>query len=117
MEGLTEQFKPANVRLMQEMKERKQVELVYKESEGKFWIPEEKAPNMIFINKRCRVVYANKKCEEVRGYKREELYAPDFDFINLITPEHQELIKSSFSKHMAGEETEPFEYALDHQRW
>jgi PAS domain S-box-containing protein len=97
---------------VQENKERKQVEPVEKESEDKFRTLAEQSPNMIFINKRGRVVYANKKCEEVMGYKREDFYAPDFDFFILIAPEHQELIKSSFSKHMAGEETEPYEYAL-----
>jgi len=97
---------------MQEIKESKQVGLAQKESEEKFLTLAEQSPNMIFINKRGRVVYANKKCEEVMGYKREEFYAPDFDFFILIAPEHQELIKSSFSKHMAGEETEPYEYAL-----
>ena len=62
------------------------MELAQKESEEKFLTLAEQSPNMIFINKRGRVVYANKKCEEVMGYKREEFYAPDI-FI-FITPEH-----------------------------
>ncbi|MEA3440929.1 MAG: PAS domain S-box protein [Chloroflexota bacterium] len=110
--GETYRTVQASELLLQEIKERKQVELAQKESEGKFRILAEQSPNMIFINKKGRVVYANKKCEEVMGYKREEFSAPDFDFFILIAPEHQELVKSSFSKHVAGEETEPYEYAL-----
>ena len=33
----------------------------------------EQSPNMIFINKRGRVVYANKKCEEITGYSKERV--------------------------------------------
>ena len=46
------------------------------------------------------------------GYRRDEFYAPDFDFMALIVPEHRELIQSNFSKHMQGEEIKPYEYAL-----
>lgn len=92
--------------------ERKQAEEALKESEEKFRSLAEQSPNMIFINKKGRVVYANKRCEDVMGYKREEFYVPDFDFLSFIPPESIELIKSSFRRHMKGEDIEPYEYIL-----
>ena len=72
----------------------------------------EQSRNMIFINHGGRVVYANKRCIEVMGYSREELYAPDFDFMALIDPESVDLIRSNLRRHMAGEDIEPYEYDL-----
>ncbi len=40
-----------------------------KESEETFKKLAEESPNIIFINKRGRVVYANKKCEDITGYQ------------------------------------------------
>ena len=82
------------------------------ELEENFRTLAEESPNMIFINRMGRVVYANKKCEEIMGYKREEFYSPDFDFLTLIAPEFRYLVKTSFGKHMQGEELTPYEYAL-----
>ena len=92
--------------------QRKQTEEALQESEGKFRSLAEQSPNMIFINRKGRIVYASKKCEEVMGYKRDELYSPDFDFFSLIAPESIELVRSTFSKHLKGEEVEPYEHAL-----
>ncbi len=92
--------------------ERKKAEEALIESEEKFRNLAEQSPNMIFINRRSRVVYANAKCEEVMGYKREEFYHPDFDFMTLIAPEFRQLIKTNFGRHMNGEEIEPYEYGL-----
>ncbi|MFQ6040773.1 MAG: PAS domain S-box protein [Candidatus Poribacteria bacterium] len=83
-----------------------------KESEEKFRTLAERSPNMIFINKNGRVVYANQKCEEIMGYKRDEFYSSDFDFMSLIAPESIESVKSSFQKHIQGKEINPYEYNL-----
>jgi PAS domain S-box-containing protein len=82
------------------------------ESEEKFRNLAEKLPNMIFINKKGRVVYANEKCEEIMGYKREEIYSPDFDFFIMVAPEFQKLINANFTKHRKDEDILPLEYAL-----
>jgi PAS domain S-box-containing protein len=92
--------------------ERVQAERTLKESEEKFRSLAEQSPNMIFINQRGRVVYANKRCEEMMGYTRDEFYAPDFDFMILVPPEHRELVKTSFEKHVRGQDVEPYEYSL-----
>ncbi|KAA0011535.1 MAG: PAS domain S-box protein [Thermoplasmata archaeon] len=60
------------------------------QSEKKFRILAENSPNAIFIDKKGKIVYANKKTEEITGYSREELYSPQFSFLNLVVPEERE---------------------------
>ena len=93
--------------IMRDITERKKAEDALRESEEKFRNLAEKSPNMIFINKKGRVVYANKRCEDIMGYKREEFYSPDFNFFTLIAPESIELLKSSYSRHLKGDEILP----------
>ncbi len=92
--------------------ERKHTEETLKESEEKFRSIAEHSPNIIFINKRGKIVYANKKCEDIMGYKREEFYSPEFDFTRLIATESREKARESFRGHMAGKESPPYEFAL-----
>lgn len=98
--------------IARDISERKRAEEAIRESEEKFRMLAEESPNMIFINKKGMVVYANRKCEEVMGYRREEFYSPEFDFLTLIAPESIEIIKSSFQKHMQEEDLAPYEYSL-----
>jgi len=98
--------------ILSDITEHKKAEEKLRESEGKFRNLAEKSPNMIFINKKGRVVYANKRCEEVIGYRREEFYSPDFNFFTLIAPESMELLKSSYSRHLKGDEIVPYECTL-----
>lgn len=98
--------------LARNITDRKRAEEVLRESEEKFRNLAEQSPNMIFINKKGRVVYANEKCEEVMGYKREVFYSPNFDFFTLISPKSVDLVKRNFSQHMKGEEVAPYEYTL-----
>jgi PAS domain S-box-containing protein len=72
----------------------------------------EESPNIIFINQRRRIVYANKRAEELMGYKKEELYAEDFNFMELIAPESKDLVKKNLKKHMEGRDVPPHEYKL-----
>jgi len=92
--------------------ERKQAEEALRESEEKFRSLAEQSPNMIFINKKGKVVYANKKCEELLGYKREELCSEDFDFRTLVEPESLSLVSDNFTRHLRGEEVRPYDYCL-----
>ena len=90
----------------------RQIQDSLRESEEKFRNLAEQTPNMIFINKKGRIVYANKKCEEITGFKREEFYDPDFDFRTLIAPESKDVINTAFNRHMQGEEVDPYEYTI-----
>lgn len=98
--------------IFRDITDRKQAEELLQKSEDKFRTLAEHSPNMIFINKKGRVVYANRKCEEIMGYKREEFYSPDFDFLTLMAPESKDLVKTAFRKHMNGEEVAPYEYTI-----
>jgi PAS domain S-box-containing protein len=46
------------------------------------------------------------------GYSAEEFYAPDFDFMELIAPEHRELVSQAYRRHQQGQEVESYEYSL-----
>jgi len=82
------------------------------QSEDKFRSLSENLPNMIFINKNGRVVYANKMCEEIMGYKIEELYHSDFDFLSLMAPEYIDITKKKLKRHIQGEEIHPYESTI-----
>jgi PAS domain S-box-containing protein len=92
--------------------QRKHVEEALRESEEKFRYLAEQSPNMIFIHCRGGVVYANKRCEELIGYTRKEFYSPDFDFMTLIAPGSQEIVRQNFRRHLANEDVLPYEYVL-----
>ena len=90
----------------------KKAECELAESEEKFRAIAEQSPNMVFINRNGRVIYANKRAEEITGYRKDEFYSPNFEFISLIAPEHRDAVKENFQKHLKGEEVESYEYAL-----
>ena len=105
----------SRVRAEEEAKRLREKEVLKKEagfSEEKFRILAEESPNMIFINKSGRVVYANKKCVDVMGYTLEELYSPEFSFLNLIAPEYVNMVKEIYSQRFTGLAKTSYEYGL-----
>jgi PAS domain S-box-containing protein len=98
--------------IFRDITESKLAEEALRESEIKFRSLAEKSPNMIYINKKGKIVYANERCAELTGYTRDEFYAPDFDFLQLISPQHRKLIRASFTRHTKGEDVRPYEYTL-----
>ena len=104
--------KKADMVVFRDISFRKLAEKSIKESEEKFRNLAEESPNMIFINKNGRVVYANKKCEETMGYKREEFYRPDFNFLKLIAPEYRKSINEDLKENNSGKNISPYEYVL-----
>jgi len=100
------------ISVIEDITERKRAEEILKESEEKFRNVAEQSPNMIFINKRGRVVFVNKKCEEIMGYTKDEFLSPEFDFLSIIAPDYLQKIKTDFERHLKGEEVGSYEYAL-----
>ncbi|MEE9409578.1 MAG: PAS domain S-box protein, partial [Candidatus Heimdallarchaeota archaeon] len=98
--------------LVRDISERKEKEEALEESEKKFRHLAEKSPNMIFINKKGRIVFANEECVKNMDYTKDELYSPDFDFLKLIAPEYREMITDNFYRHLRGDEVSPIEYEL-----
>ncbi|UCG77947.1 MAG: PAS domain S-box protein [Nitrospirota bacterium] len=72
----------------------------------------DQSPSMVFINAKGKIVYVNRRCTEIMGYSKKEFYSPDFDFLDLIAPDHLNGIKANFKKHMKGEDVPPYEYAV-----
>jgi len=88
------------------------VEEARKESEERFRNIAENLPNMVFIYKRHQVVYVNKKTEEIMGYRKEELYSPQFEFSKLIDSEQMGIARDHRKMFLAGKEVGPIEYRL-----
>lgn len=82
------------------------------ESEKKFKDLAEQSTNMIYINQGGSIVYVNSICEKIMGYSKKEFYSPDFNFLDLISPEHKEVVKANFKKHMEDKEVLPAYYKL-----
>jgi PAS domain S-box-containing protein len=97
---------------IEDITERKAAEEVIKQSETKFRILAEQSPNMIFINTGSSIAYVNNKCEELLGYSKEELCAPDFNFLTIIAPESRDLVLRNFNRRKQGEEIGSYEYTL-----
>jgi PAS domain S-box-containing protein len=95
-----------------DISQRREADKALQESEKKFRSVTEQSPNMIFINKNGKIDYCNKKCEEIMGYTVDEFCSQNFDFLNLISPQSKDAVRSAFDKHMKGKEVEPYEYGL-----
>jgi PAS domain S-box-containing protein len=98
--------------IARDITERRQAEKTIQESQEKFKVLAEHSPNMIFILQGSRIIYANKKCEETMGYKREELFSPENDFLALVAPESRELIRSELDPEQKGQDIPPRKLTL-----
>jgi PAS domain S-box-containing protein len=58
------------------------------------------------------LVYVNDRFEELLGYSRAELLAPGFDFLALVAPDWQDMVRTSRAMHERGEEHLPFEFEM-----
>jgi PAS domain S-box-containing protein len=92
--------------------QQKQIEAALRYSEEQFHILAEDWPNMIFIIQDGRAVYVNHECVRVTGYSKEEIFAPDFDFSTLISPEFQSIIAEKNDRNLKGVDLNPFEFRL-----
>jgi len=67
---------------------------------------------MIFINHKGENIYVNKRCEEIMGYTKDELCAPDFSFLQLIAPENHTRQMQNLSAHFRGEDVTPSTFTV-----
>jgi two-component system sporulation sensor kinase C len=98
--------------IVRDITERKTMEDALRQSEAKFKALAEGSPNMIFMNQMGKIVYVNRKCTEIMGYTREELYAPDFDFFRVASPDAIEGIARGYSAFLEGRPCHSHETAL-----
>ena len=91
---------------------RAQSEEKLKQSEEIFRLLADYSPNMIFIFMKNKIYYANQLCMNKLGYTKEELYAPDFDFVKLAAPEHQKALVENFLLYESGKPLEPYELLM-----
>lgn len=103
---------PAILGIVTDITDRKRVEEALRESEEQFRNVAEQSPNMIFINQGGRIVYVNQRCADCMGLAKEEFYAPTYDFLSLVAPEHRDLILENYRRHQNGEEVPEVEYTL-----
>jgi len=82
------------------------------ESEEKFRTLTEELPNMVYIYKDKKIIYINERCYDLIGYTRDEMYSADFEFLSIVAPEHQEIVKENFNRCLSGENVEPYECTL-----
>lgn len=111
-ESLRKAHNELEMRIQERTAELQRANETLRESEEKFRSLAEQSPNMIFINRKGRIVYINKKCDEVMGYTKEELCSDDFDFSTLIAPESLDLVMDNFNRHLRGENVQPYDYTL-----
>uniref|UniRef100_UPI003216D418 ATP-binding protein n=1 Tax=uncultured Draconibacterium sp. TaxID=1573823 RepID=UPI003216D418 len=91
---------------------RKQVEKstrIIRHNEKRYRALIENSTDAIYILHKGKFVLTNKKFETLFGYNHEELQHPDFDFLQLIAPEHREYIKVEY-KNMTENRSVPFNY-------
>ena len=103
---------PLLLSIFRDVTERREAERKLRESEEKFRSVAEQSPNMIYINMRGKVVYVNQRCVDMMGFTKEEFYAPEFNFMSLISPEYGSVVQENFKKHASGGEIPTYEYVL-----
>jgi PAS domain S-box-containing protein len=91
---------------------RKQIETSLEESEKLFHVMAEQSPHMVWVNAFGRIIYANKLCVKILGYRRELLYASDFDFFSLIAPESRDLVRKNLERRKRGKDIPPYECTM-----
>lgn len=97
---------------LRDVTQQKQAEAALRYSEEQFRNLAEDWPNIIVIVQDGKVVYLNQECVRVTGYSKEEVYAPDFNFISLVAPEVLPTFIEEFDKRLRGLSSEPFEFRI-----
>ncbi|HLE05134.1 MAG TPA: PAS domain S-box protein, partial [Anaerolineales bacterium] len=107
--------RPAIVGTVLDVSAREEAQESLVESEALFRGVAEKSPNMILILQASRIMYANPASEEILGYRRSELLAPEFEYQALSAPEWAAALKQRLSQQLEGGEIEAFEFQIVRQ--
>jgi len=63
----------------------------------------EACPHMItIINRGGHILFANNTCQRMLGYRREDLYKPDFNYLTVIAPEYRAAARKNFLQFLKG---------------
>jgi PAS domain S-box-containing protein len=103
---------PHILSITRDITDRIMTEKALRESEEIFRSLAEYSPNMIFIVVKNKIYYVNQLCEKKLGYTKEEFFAPDFNFLQLASPEHKQLLIENLTLHAKGKEIEPYEFLM-----
>jgi len=103
--------KSAEMGIIRDITERKQLEQQLVESEAKYRTLVERDPNMIFYIEGRVLKFVNQAFLDTLGYSKEELYDPHFDFFATIIPEQREMFKDHLIEILIGEDV-PASYEL-----
>lgn len=110
--GINWNGRMAMLHFLTDVTDQRQAEETIREREELFRALAEKSPNMIFIQKRDRIVYVNEECVRIVGYSKEEFYAPGFDIRTVIASELHDELRENQIRHFRGEEVPQQEYTL-----
>ena len=112
--AILDQGQPVGLRgLVIDVSERKRAETALRESEERFRILFEEAPDAIYlIDSEGDFVDGNRAAEEITGYKREDLIGKNFATAGLMAPSDIPKALDRFAQHIAGHAVGPDEFAL-----
>jgi len=89
---------------IRDVTDRKRAEASLRESEERFRQAFEHAPiGMAIGDMQGHFLHVNQALCEITGYRREELLAPDFDFLRITHPDDREYNRQSYQRLVAGE--------------
>ena len=104
--------RPAIFGTMLDVTEREEARQALIESEALFRGVAEKAPDLMLIVQRERVIYANPAAENLLGLRLRELSDPDFNFFQIVEDEWVGVLRGKFTEQSTGTEVEAYEYQV-----
>ena len=93
--------------IARDISRRKQAQEKLRKSEEKYFNLIQQANDAIYLLYKDRFEVINNRFEEIFGITREEANSPEFDFMELVAPESQPLVKKHMLKTKSGEESNP----------
>jgi two-component system sensor histidine kinase/response regulator len=113
MEAITLREEPCLLSTVLDIDDRRRADEALRESEERFRVLFEFAPDAYYLNDLNGVlVDGNKKAEELTGFQREELAGKNFFELSLLSPEEMPRLRPLLERNAQGLPTGPDEFAL-----